>query len=90
MTKLTFLGSYMFTKWVVGPPQPHSLRRDDEGEPPGGNQVGRLVSVAFGPQWRWGIVIVLKCTLLVPCTTLVPLSFSIHSVPEIGKTKEKL
>ena len=26
---------------------------------------------------------------LVPCTTLVPLSLSFHSVPEIGKTKRK-
>jgi hypothetical protein len=32
----------------------------------------------------------LKCTLLVPCTTLVLLSSSFHSVPEIGKTKEKI
>jgi hypothetical protein len=31
----------------------------------------------------------LKCSFLVPRTTLVSLSSSIYSVPEIGKTKEE-
>jgi hypothetical protein len=43
MAKLTFLGSYVFTKCIVGPPQPHRPHRDDEGQPPGGNLVGSLV-----------------------------------------------
>jgi hypothetical protein len=53
MVELTFLGSYAFTKRVVGPPQPRRLRRNDEGEPPGGILVGWVVSVAFGPTWWW-------------------------------------
>ncbi len=40
---MTFLGSYAFTKRVVGPPQPHLPHWDDQGEPPGGYLVGRLV-----------------------------------------------
>ena len=51
--RIDFLGSYAFTKRVVGPPQPRRPRRDDEGEPPGGILVGWLVSVAFGPPWWW-------------------------------------
>ncbi len=51
MAELTFLGSYAFTKRVVGPPQPRRPRWDDEGEPPGGILVGWVVSGAFGPPW---------------------------------------
>jgi hypothetical protein len=49
--KLTFLGSFAFTKRMVGPPQPRQPHQDDEGEPPGGNLVARLISMAFGPPW---------------------------------------
>jgi hypothetical protein len=49
--ELTFLGSYAFTKRIVGPPQPRRPCRDDEGEPSGGILVGWAVSVAFGPPW---------------------------------------
>jgi len=55
MAKLTFLGSYAFTKHIVGPPQPRCPRRDVEGQPPGGILVGWVVSVAFGPPWQWGV-----------------------------------
>ena len=57
---MTFLGSYAVTKLVVGPPQPRRLRRDDEGEPPGGIVVGWVASMAVGPPWQWGM----QCTLL--------------------------
>jgi hypothetical protein len=53
MAEFTFLSSYVFTKRVVGPPQPRRPRREDEGEPPGGILVGWVFSGAFGPPSPW-------------------------------------
>ncbi len=49
--RIVFLGSYAFPKRIVGPPQPRHPRRDNEGEPLSGIQVGWVVSLAFGPPW---------------------------------------